>query len=50
MLQCEGIAEVEDGDDETDKLSQSHDQRHHEGGALRDQNEDSSETDVSEQQ
>lgn len=43
----EGVAEVEDGEDEADELAQRHHQRDGEGGALRGEDEDASDADVS---
>ena len=39
MLEGEGILKVEDGEEETDKLSQGNDQRYDERGALRGEDE-----------
>lgn len=43
----EGVAKVKDGEDEADKLAQSHHQRDGEGCALRGEDEDASDADVS---
>ncbi len=50
VLDGEGVAEVEDGEEETDKLAKCDDQRHHERGALGRQDEDSTDADVPEAQ
>lgn len=42
----EGVAKVKDGEDEADKLAQSHHQRDGEGCALRGEDEDASDADV----
>lgn len=47
MPRREGVAEVEDGEDEADELAQRHHQRDGEGGALRGEDEDASDADVS---
>lgn len=44
----EGVAEIEDGEDEADKLAQRHHQCDSEGGALRGEDEDAPNADVSE--
>lgn len=43
----EGVSEVEDGEDEADELAQRHHQRDGEGGALRGEDEDAADADVS---
>lgn len=42
----EGVAEVEDGEDEADEFAQRHHQRDGEGGALRGEDEDAPNADV----
>lgn len=44
----EGVAKVEDGEDEADELAQRHHQRDGEGGALCGEDEDAADADVSE--
>lgn len=47
MPDGEGVPEVEDGEDQADELPQRHDQRDGQGGALRGQDEDPPDADVS---